>query len=109
MREKRFGDIVIFTRKARLQLTLSDVLDEARTLHTETGKPVIVLLQHETDISTYAASSATVPIVFDEGYDWKFSTTPAQARTFLASTKLIEKFGPVFGDSAETFDAYLLR
>lgn len=109
MREKRFGDIVIFTRKARLQLTLSDVLDEARTLHTETGKPVIVLLQHETDISTYAASSATVPIVFDEGYDWKFSITPAQARTFLASTKLIEKFGPVFGDSAETFDAYLLR
>ena len=41
VREKRYGDTVRFTRKARLDLTLSDILDEARAIGTSTGRPVV--------------------------------------------------------------------
>ena len=40
VREQRYGDTVRFTRKARLDLTLGDILDEARAIRASTGRPV---------------------------------------------------------------------
>ena len=44
IREQRYGDTVRFTRKARLDLTLGDILDDARAVRASTGRPVAILL-----------------------------------------------------------------
>jgi hypothetical protein len=96
MREARFDTVVHFTRHARLQLSLLDVLNTARTLNCKTGRPVLILLDH--------------PLlpggeqIDREGYDWTFSMSPDQVLAFQASTQLIRHFGPVTGD--ETYDVY---
>jgi hypothetical protein len=101
LRERRFGDIVVFTRKARLSLGLDEVLADARRLRDETRRPVLVLLSHRLDP---AAPALTV----SEGYDWTFSTTPAQVAEFLTATRRLASFGPVCC-SDETFDVHLLE
>ena len=42
VREQRYGKYVHFTRKARLDLTLSDILDEARAIRSSTARPVAI-------------------------------------------------------------------
>lgn len=100
MRERRFGNVVVFTRKAILRLSLDDILTDARHLRTEFGKPVIILLKQRLDDSESAQ-------VIREGYNWELSTTPEQVRTFQASTRLIERFASVFY-SDESFDVYVV-
>jgi len=100
MRERRFGNIVVFTRKAILRLTLDDILTDARNLRTETGKAVVILLTDRLDPSLPAQ-------VIREGYNWELSTTPEQIQRFRASTQLIERFGPV-SNSDESFDVYVV-
>jgi hypothetical protein len=99
MREQRFGNVVRFTRKARLQLSLNDVLVNARCLRSETGKPVMILL-------TLRLDAALPPQIYREGFTWELVTTPAQIRAFQSSTQLIERFAPAL--SNESFDAYIL-
>ena len=99
MREQRFGNVVRFTRKARLRLTLDDVLADASTVHHDTGKPVVILLQQRLDASQPAATHR-------EGYDWELTTTPDAVRAFQASTRRIARFAPAWGD--ESFDVYVL-
>lgn len=101
IREHRFGNIVHFTRKATLNQSLDDILNQAQQLHASTGKPVIILMQDRLEPSA-------PPEVRPEAYDWNFSTTPQQVRRFLASTRLIKSFGPV-SDNEETFDVYTLN
>jgi hypothetical protein len=101
MRERRFGNRAVFTRQARLQLSLDDILAQARELRAETSKPVIILLWHRLDSSL---PKQTVK----EGYNWELLTTPEQVRTFQAATQLLESFAPV-GGSEESYDVYLLN
>ena len=100
MREHRFGNIVHFTTKATLKLSLDDILNCAQQLRAQTGRPVIVLLLDRLDPSAPAQ-------VIPEAYDWELSTTPEQVRRFQASTKLIQSFGPV-SDNDETYDVYVV-
>src|SRR5260370_30063238 len=72
MREQRYGNIVHFTRKAQLELSLGDVLNNARRLQQETGRSVVILLSREIDPS--------LPLqLYRERYNWKFIITPEQA------------------------------
>jgi hypothetical protein len=100
MRERKFGDVVTFTRKARLTLSLDDILDNARRLHQETSRPILILLAARLERSLPART-------FSEGYDWKLTSTPAQVRAFQASTERIAGFAPSLSD--ESFDVYLLK
>jgi hypothetical protein len=100
MREQRFGNVVVWTQKARLSLSLDDVLANARSLHAASNKPVVILLAHAVD-------PFLPKQIIHEAYAWEFVTTPEQRRTFLASTQLIENFSPALMD--ETFDMYLLK
>ncbi|UST55902.1 hypothetical protein NF681_19355 (plasmid) [Comamonadaceae bacterium OTU4NAUVB1] len=102
LREQRFGNVVMFTRKARLALGLDEVLADARRLRAETQRPVIILLAHRLDAAA-PAPAATVT----EGYNWTFSTTPAQVADFLSATRRLASFGPVCCTD-ETFDVHLL-
>lgn len=101
MREQRYGNVVHFTRKAQLELSLGDVLTNARRIREETGRPVVILLSHEANPSLPAQ-------LYQEGYDWEFSTTPEQARAFQLSTHLLKHhFGPVESPDEEYY-AYVM-
>jgi hypothetical protein len=99
MREQRFGNVVKFTRNARLALDLDDILATARTLRSQTGKPVLILLHKSLDPSPPAQ-------IYHEGYNWTLLTTPEQVRGFLAATRFLARFAPAQSD--ESFDVYLL-
>ncbi|MGD0581198.1 MAG: hypothetical protein ABSC08_20060, partial [Bryobacteraceae bacterium] len=101
MREQRYGNICRFTRKARLELSLGDVLADARRLRQETGRPVVILLASKIDTSLPAQ-------VYQEGFNinWKFTITPEQVRAFQSSTRLLGHFAPVQSD--EYYDAYVM-
>jgi hypothetical protein len=99
IREQRFGNVVHFTRKGRLQLSLDDVLTSARSLRLQTGKPVLILLTVRLDPSLPRQ-------VYTEVFGWEFITTPAEVRTFQASTRLIERFAPASTD--ESYDVYII-
>ena len=100
MREHRYGDIVIFTRRATLTLSLSDILANAQDIHRSTGKPVIILLNDRLD-------TVTAPQRLKEGYDWTLTTSPEEIRTFKQQTRLLSHFGPA-SELDETFDAYVI-
>ena len=105
LREHRFGNIVHFTRKATLNLSLDDILSQAQQLHAATGKHVLILLQDRLD-------PARPPQVIPEAYDWTLSTTPDQVRRFQASTCLLKSFGSVSNRASnndETYDVYVLK
>ncbi len=99
MREQRYGNVGHFTRKAKLELSLGDVLTDARRLRQETGRPVVILLSHQIDPSLPAQ-------VYEEGYDWEFIITPEQARDFRASTRFITHRPPA--ETSEEFDVFAM-
>ena len=99
MRERRFGNFCIFTKNAKLSLSLEDILKDAKDLHTESKKPIVILLKHQLRLSDPAKTIL-------EGYNWEYTSTPEQVQEFLAATKLLKSFGPVSGD--ESYDVYLL-
>ena len=99
MREGRFGNVVKFTRKARLSIDLDDILATARALRAESGKPVLILLNERLDPSQPAR-------IFHESYAWTLLTTPEQVHNFLTSTQFLERFAPAVSD--ESFDVYQL-
>jgi hypothetical protein len=100
IREQRYGNIVRFTRKARLDLSLDDILATARYLRQETGGPVLILLSHKVDLSLPAQ-------IYGEGFNWRFIVTPEQAQAFQSSTRLLGHFAPVQVD--EVYDAYVME
>lgn len=97
MRENRFGNVVHFTKRARLTLSVGDILATARMLHQQTGKPIIILL-------TQRLNATAPPHAEAEGYDWELTVTPDDAQRFLQSTQFIRSLGPALTD--ETFDVY---
>jgi hypothetical protein len=98
LREQRFGRVVRFTRSARMEISLEDILSTARRLRQETGKPIVILLS--TPLDPDRARS------YREGIGWTLNTTPPQVHAFRASTRLMKHFGPALSD--EMFDAYVL-
>ncbi len=100
-REQRFGNVVHFTRSARLTIYLQDVLDEARHVRSMTGEPVVILLHERLD------PSAPVRAI-DEGYNWQLWTSPDQVQAFLSATRRIARFEPVCCND-ESYDVYVLE
>jgi hypothetical protein len=103
MREQRYGNIVHFTRKAQLELSLDDVLTNARRLRQETGRPVVILLSPEIDPSQPAR-------VYREGYNWTFTITPEQVRAFQLSTHLLAHHSAPNGNgNDEGYDVFVME
>jgi hypothetical protein len=100
LREQRYGDVVRFTRNARLHLTLDDILSAALMIHARTGKPVVIVLQRHLD-------PRAPPALFEDGYGATFSTDGDQIARFLAATRLLARFPPAISD--ESYDVYRLR
>ena len=100
VREKRYGEYVHFTRKARLDLTLSDILDEARAIHLATDRPVVILL-------AWRLGEMGSTRVYRESYVWTFSAPGDQIERFREATTLLAQFPKA--TSGESYDAYLLK
>lgn len=98
LRERRFGDVVRFTRSARQELTLDDILADARMLQARTRRPIVILMQQRLDPAR--------PFRIHQVYIWELSGTPEQIRRFQRATRLLDRFEPAVTD--ETFDVYLL-
>jgi len=97
LRQQRFGTTVRISNNARKLLTLEEVLADADRLHRQTGRPVVFLshlgLQPDTNVRQKAM------------YDYYTIVTPASAKRFLASTRLIARLRPSGMD--ENYDVYL--
>ena len=100
VREQRYGDTVRFTRKARLDLTLGDILDEARAIHASTGRPVVMLL-------AWRLGEMDPARVYRESYVWTFSAPGDQIERFKDATTLLAQFPKA--TSGESYDVYLLK
>ena len=95
VREQRYGEYVRFTRKARFDLTLGDILDEARAIRASSGRPVAIL-------------GAMDPVrVYRESYVWTFSAPGDQIERFREATTLLAQFPKA--TSGESYDVYLLK
>ncbi len=100
VRERRYGDTVRFTRKARLDLTLGDILDEARAIRASSGRPVAILL-------AWPLSEMDPARVYRESYVWTFSAPGDQIERFREATTLLAQFPKA--TSGESYDVYLLK
>ncbi|MGY4478127.1 hypothetical protein [Bradyrhizobium sp. USDA 3364] len=100
-RDHKFGSVVIFTRKGRMDSDLGETLRLARELRETSGAPVIILLAYRLD-------QITPDQTYDEGKDWRtFRASAAQIREFREATTMIRRFDPAKTD--ESFDVYLLK
>ena len=84
---------------ARISINLDDILTAAKTLHAESGQPVLILLTPKLDPSEPAQT-------FWDGYYWKLQLSPEQVSDFLKATRIVASFRPAKGD--ESFDVYEL-
>jgi hypothetical protein len=100
VRERRYGEYVRFTRKARLELTLGDVLDDARAIRISTGRPVVILLAWRLEERDPAR-------VYRESFVWTFSAPSDQIARFRDATTLLAQFPKA--TSNESYDVYLLK
>jgi hypothetical protein len=100
LHEQRYGNVDHFTRKAKLKLSLGEVLNSAVRLRKETGRPVVILLWQKIDPSQPAQT-------YREAYNWEFTVTPEQAREFQQATRFLQHHNAPPGTS-EGYDVYVL-
>lgn len=86
LREQRFGHVVNFTRRARLKLSLGDVLETAGRLRAENGVEVVILLPPTLNLEPTAPAQA-----YRVGYNWTFTATPDEIAAFRARTELLAR------------------
>lgn len=99
VRERKWGHVVAFTKRAAAALTLDDILATARDLQARTGRPVVIVTQVPLDANAPAKTR-------QQGYLGTLGTSPAQVRAFLAGTRLLARLGPAITD--ESYDVYVL-
>ena len=99
-REGKFGDTTTWTRRARVDLRLADLLAEARDLRARTGRAIVILVGPELDTLCARANQTTY------SFGWTFRCDPDELREFRDATRLL---APRRGALREDFDAYLLE
>jgi hypothetical protein len=99
LRDQRYGNVVRFTRNARTELDLGQLLEDARAIQERTGKPVVIVVQHRLDPNE--------SLSLREVYVWTFRASSEQVRRFLLATRRIGSFAPARSD--ESYDVYLLE
>lgn len=98
LRQQRFGKVTRLSENARHDLTLDEVLADARTLHLQTGRP-IVFLSH---VPLQAVRPQRTPVMFD----YSTTMTPDGVQRFRAATRQIASLrGLEIGD--EAYDVFV--
>jgi hypothetical protein len=96
-RESRWGKFATWSREAKQEISLGDLLATAETLMRDTKRPVLILIgPHLTDAGG----------VFAVSYGWRFSYTPAE---FADLNSRATRLPLPRNAMVENFDAYLLK
>ncbi len=95
-----WGRVIPFTKANARELRIADILAAARHVRASTGRPAVMLIQVPLDPNAPARTR-------EQGILGTFTTTPADIRAFLATTRRIAAFAPAETD--ESYDVYLLR
>lgn len=98
-RERRFGAVFAFDRHPRNDLTLGDLLDDARDLSERHGRPVVLLLVSRPKLDDPPRRLAMLQTA-------SFSITPDQVRRLQAEGRMLASFGQAA--TGESYDVYLL-
>lgn len=101
LREGRFGRVVNFTRGARLDLDLGDILATAERLRREHDAEVVMLL------GTGLIDAPTPAEGVKLGPNWTFRASPEQIAAFLGRTERLASFSGALTD--EDCTVYRLR
>ncbi|MCL6698209.1 hypothetical protein LZ496_05360 [Sphingomonas sp. NSE70-1] len=97
MREGRFGEFSRLIKNSRSDLTLDDVVSDARRLHRSTGRPVVYL--STTNLDRY--ERAKLKYMFHN----VLTVTPENKARFLASMGFVARLRPAL--SGESYDVYV--
>lgn len=98
LRQRRFGHVVPLSTKGRQDLSMTDVLGDAKFLHDRTGRP-IVFLSHLELQDRYAERFPHM--IFHDATTLR----PNEVRRFLSSTRLVAKLWGAGSD--EEYDVYV--
>ena len=98
-RERRFGAVVAFDRHPRNDLTLDDLLGDARMLSAQHRRPVVLLLRIRPDPDDPPSRYRILQTA-------SLTVDPEQVRRFQAEARLLASFGPAISD--ESYDVYLV-
>jgi hypothetical protein len=101
IREGRFGRVVFFTHKAKLDITLEYILSTARQLQDSERQPVVILLSKRLEPQVQAERVR-------QGYNWSLSIAPEHVEAFLSAAHRIRRFEPACC-SDESYDVYVLN
>jgi hypothetical protein len=99
-REDRFGTFVSWTTDSRTQLSLAELLLQAKNLQKEENLPVLIVLGFR---QIYANSSAKI----DFSYNKTFSWDSAERSDFFNATELAAAFTSAYGD--ENYTVFRLK
>jgi hypothetical protein len=98
VRERRFGDMVRFTRQSKLHLALGELLREAWRVHVEQKREVLIALDHLKDLDPLA-EPGDAPRSVSYGFGRTFSWSPDDLRDWKGSTEFLARFADdVTGD-----------
>jgi hypothetical protein len=98
LRQSRYGDTARWTRFEKLRMSLGELLSTAHRVHTESGRPVVIVMYHSLD-----APQSEI----DDFEQFRFSFTEAEAAQFRAETRHLASFRRA--RSGENYDVYLLN
>ncbi len=99
VRESRYGKVPIFTERAKLDLSLSNLLATAHQLKSDSGRPVVILVT--ADLAETGSETVTRTV-----YGWLFRYDDAQVRAFREATREVASLR---GAETENYDVYLLN
>jgi hypothetical protein len=99
-RQREFGRIASFSKSARVDQDMDQLLGQALALQARYRRPVVILIQRD-------IGPGSPPTHTDLGYPGTFGTTPAQVRRFRAAAHRIGVLQPAVSD--ETYVVYLLN
>jgi len=97
LRQQTFGRVVKLSNKARINLSLTDILADAQRLHAATGRPIVIISHLELQTKRYSSTR----VMFRDATVMR----PAEVAKFLASTRHLARLRP--SESDEEYDVYV--
>ena len=99
-RQQRFARYARFSKQGLLDLSLGDLLTDAKRLCRDYAKPVVLVLQQDLD-------QVTPPQRLSEGYNWHLDIGAGDIRALRSATEFLGRFERA--SQYEVFGAYVLR
>lgn len=101
VRERRYGRWVFFSWAAKRTMTPSDMLNSARRLQAETGRPIVLVMSEW-------SFRHNKPVAYPRGFYGDVVLTAADMARFRAGTRLLADYGKITAGD-ESYSVFLLK